>query len=85
MLVEKHRLERPVPLPEWLEHGSYPRSVRVVPMSAAIAAEAHAARVLRDAADRLIVASSRVLDVPLVTYDRSIVQSRLCRRWNPLA
>ena len=85
MLVEKHRLELPVPLPEWLEHASHPRSVRVVPISAAIAAEAHAVRVLRDPADRLIVASSRVLGVPLFTYDRRIMQSKLCRRWNPRA
>jgi len=85
MLVDKRRLELPVPLPEWLEHASHPRSVRVVPISAAIAAEAHAVRVLRDPADRLIVASSRVLDVPLLTYDHSIVRSRLCRRWTPPA
>lgn len=85
MLIDKGRLELPVSLPEWLEHASHPRTVRVIPISATIAADTNAARVLRDPADRIIVATSRVLNVPLFTYDRAVLQSNLCRRWNPRA
>ena len=83
MLVDKGRLELPRPVTEWLTDAAHPRTVRVVPISPAIAGETHAARALRDPADRLIVATSRVLDTPLFTYDRNILRSKLCRRWNP--
>ena len=36
-------------------------------------------------ADRVIVATARVLAAPLVTRDRRITGSRLARRWNPKA
>lgn len=83
MLVEKQRLELPMSLHEWLDAATHPRTVRVVSISAAIAADTDAARALRDPADRIVVATSRVLDAPLFTYDRAILQSKLCRRWNP--
>jgi PIN domain nuclease of toxin-antitoxin system len=83
MLMEKGKLHLPTPLGEWLDAASHPRTVRVVPISAAIAAETHSARALRDPADRLIVASCRVLDVPLLTHDRTILRSKLARRWIP--
>ena len=37
----------------------------------------------RDPADRLIVATCRVLGHPLVTDDRAITRARLVRRWTP--
>ena len=85
MLADKGRLELPRPVGEWLEAAGHPRTVRVVPISAAIAAETSVARALRDPADRIIVASSRVLGVPLFTNDHAILRSKLARRWRPAA
>ena len=81
MLADKGRLELNQPLGDWLRFASHERVVRVVPVSAAIAAEMSTARVLRDPADRLIVATSRVLGAPLLTHDRTILRSRLVERW----
>jgi len=83
MAVEKGRLDLPRPVGEWLASASHERAVRVVPISAAIAAETHVARALRDPADRLIVATSRILGVPLFTCDRNVLRSRLAQRWTP--
>ena len=83
MLVEKGKMDLPLPVDQWLASASDPRTVRVVPISAAIAAETQVARILRDPADRLIVATSRILRVPLFTKDRNILRSRLVERWVP--
>lgn len=85
MLVETGRLELPGRVGQWLESATHPRTIRVVPISAAIAAETTAARSLRDPAYRLIVATSRVFDLPLFTHDRNILRSKLARRWVPQA
>ena len=85
MLTARGRLELTSALAEWLESASHPRSVRVLPISAAIAtATAGFARsVLRDPADGIIVATSRVLGVPLLSHDRRILRSRLATTWTP--
>lgn len=85
MLTARGRLELTMPLGQWLEIASHPRSVRVIPISAAIAAEtaAQALSRLRDPADRIIVATSRILGAPLLTRDRTIQRSRLAAPWAP--
>ena len=83
MLTERGRLKLEIPVGQWLADASHPRAVRVVPIFAAIAAETQVARALRDPADRLIVATSRILGVPLFTNDRNILRSRLVERWVP--
>jgi PIN domain nuclease of toxin-antitoxin system len=84
MLVQAKRLQLDTPLRDWLEAASHPRTVRIVPISAAIAAESTTLpRDLRDPADRIIVATSRILRSPLLTYDRAILRSRLAERWKP--
>lgn len=85
MLVERRRLSFSLPFEEWLEAAAHPRSVRVVPITPSIAAEVAAlpASFHRDPADRVIVATARVLAAPLVTRDRRITESRLVRRWKP--
>jgi PIN domain nuclease of toxin-antitoxin system len=83
MLIERRRLRLDAPVGEWLALATHGRTLRVVPISAAIAAETHVARALRDPADRLIVATSRVLGVPLFTHDRNILRSRLVQPWAP--
>jgi PIN domain nuclease of toxin-antitoxin system len=87
MLVERGRLSFSIPFAEWLEAAAHPRTVRVVAITPSIAAEVAAlpASFHRDPADRVIVATSRVLAAPLVTRDRRITGSRLARRWNPKA
>ena len=87
MLVALDRLTLGVPLEAWLEAAADPQSVRVLAVTPAIAAEV--ARLPEtfhlDPADRLIVASCRALDLPLVTRDRAITSARLVRRWTPAA
>jgi PIN domain nuclease of toxin-antitoxin system len=84
-LVERGRLSFTVPFAEWLAAAAHPRSVTIVPISVTIAAEVAMlpASFHRDPADRVIVASCRVLGASLVTKDRLITRSRLVRRWKP--
>jgi PIN domain nuclease of toxin-antitoxin system len=83
MLVERGRVVFTVSLEEWFSAAAHPRSVRVVPISPAIAEQTAAlpARFHRDPADRLIVATCRVLGLPLLTRDARILRSRLVTRW----
>lgn len=83
MLVERGRVVFSVSLAEWLGAAAHPRSVRVVPISPDIAAQTAVlpATFHRDPADRLIVASCRVLGLPLLTRDARILRSRLVTRW----
>ena len=83
MLVERKRLALNIPLLEWLEADAHPRSVSLVGVTPQIAADVAALPTSfhRDPADRLIVATCRVLQTPLVTHDRRIIASRLVTRW----
>jgi PIN domain nuclease of toxin-antitoxin system len=83
-LVERGRVGFSVPLADWLAAAAHARSVRVVSITTAIAAEVAALPPAfhRDPADRLIVASCRVLGVPLLTRDTSILRARLVPRWS---
>jgi len=85
MLVERRRLSFVLPLREWLDAATDPRSVRLLGITAAVAAEVAAlpSSFHRDPADRLIVSTSRVMGAPLVTHDRRIAKSRLAARWTP--
>ena len=83
MLVAAGRLSFTIPLQQWLEAAAHPRSVRLVPITPAIAAGGAGlpASFHRDPADRVIVATCRALQAPLVTHDRRITRSRLVTRW----
>jgi PIN domain nuclease of toxin-antitoxin system len=83
MLVTLGRLELVEPIERWLEAAADPRTVRVLAVTPAIAAEVTRlpATFHKDPADRLIVATSRVLGYPLLTRDRAITRTRLVRRW----
>lgn len=85
MLVDLGRLSLELPLSEWLASAAHPRTVRLVPITAAIAAGTAAlpSTFHRDPADRLIVATCLELDAPLLTHDRLIMRSRLVSRWRP--
>jgi PIN domain nuclease of toxin-antitoxin system len=82
MLAQRGRLDLGVPLRTWLDVASHPRTVRIVPISVAVAVESAALpKTLSDPADRIIVATSRVTDLLLLTHDRAILRSRLASRW----
>jgi PIN domain nuclease of toxin-antitoxin system len=84
-LLEKGRIDFNIPFDEWLEAACHPRTVRIAPISAAAAAEVAALPKTfhRDPADRLIVATCRVLKLPLLTKDRLITRSGLVKKWVP--
>lgn len=84
-LLEKGRLSFTIRFEEWLEAAAHPRTVRLVPISPAIAAEVAALPKTfhRDPADRLIVATCRVMKLPLVSKDNRIMRSGLVRKWAP--
>jgi PIN domain nuclease of toxin-antitoxin system len=82
--VELGRLRLEMSLEAWLGAAAHPATVRVLPVTPEIAVEvARLPKTFhRDPADRLIVATSRVLGLPLLTRDKLIVRSRLVRRWS---
>jgi PIN domain nuclease of toxin-antitoxin system len=85
MLVDLKRLSLDMPLADWLASAAHPRTVRLIPVSPAIAAGTALlpATFHRDPADRLIVTTCRELETPLLTRDRLIMKSRLVSRWRP--
>ena len=84
-LVERGRLTFNVPLNEWLALAAHPKAVRILPITPDIAAMTAVlpASFHRDPADRLIVATCRVLRLPLLTHDRAITRAKLVPRWSP--
>ena len=80
-LVSLGRLRLTLPLQTWLARATAPPLVQVVPISPAIAAEVAALpdSFHRDPGDRLIVATARVLGLPLLTLDERIRASGLVR------
>ena len=75
-LVEHGRLILPCPVLDWLRQAlSYP-GIRLVDLSPRICVESTRlpGEFHRDPADQIIVATARILDVPLVTVDGKILQ-----------
>ena len=87
MLIERRRIEFTTPVARWLREATAPQIVELVPITVEVAAEVAALPVTfhRDPADRIIVATSRILGLPLITDDRRILTSRLVSRWRPTA
>ncbi len=85
MLVERRRLSFALPFAEWLRAAAHPRTVRLQAVTPDIALEVSRlpASFHRDPADRLIVATCRMLGAPLVSRDRLITASRLAKPWPP--
>jgi PIN domain nuclease of toxin-antitoxin system len=74
-----------VPFENWLANATHPRTLRIVPITAAVGVELTRlpAEFHRDPADRIIVATARALHLPLLTRDRQILASKLTKRWLP--
>jgi PIN domain nuclease of toxin-antitoxin system len=79
LLHEKRRIQLALPLRDWLEAAVAPPLVERVGLSPAIAAEVAALhdRMHRDPADRVLVATARVLGARLVTCDGRVRESGL--------
>jgi PIN domain nuclease of toxin-antitoxin system len=74
MLVERGRLEIARDLDEWLDLALHPSGVSLIPISPeiAMASARLPGKFHRDPADQIIVATSRVCDLPLATCDEKI-------------
>ena len=79
MLHSLGRIRLLIPLREWLDKAVAPPLVQRYGISPAIAAELAAlpASFHRDPADRVLVATARVLGVRLLTQDRRIIDAAL--------
>ena len=79
MLHSLGRIRLSVPLRDWLERAVAPPLVRRQGISPAIAAELAALpdSFHRDPADRILVATARVLGATLLTQDRRILDAAL--------
>jgi PIN domain nuclease of toxin-antitoxin system len=84
-LYEKGRFVLPVPFQLWIEKAAHPATVRVLPLTPAIAMQLTLlpASFHRDPADRIIVSTARVHGLPLLTKDRKILGTRLVPTWKP--
>ena len=78
-LCDLRRIRLSVPLREWLDKAVAPPLVRRQGISPAIAAELAALpdSFHRDPADRILVATARVLGATLLTHDRRIIEANL--------
>jgi PIN domain nuclease of toxin-antitoxin system len=80
-LVSLGRIRAKVPLREWLEQAAAEPLVRRCSISPAVAAEVAELpdTFHRDPADRILIATARILDATLLTQDERIIRSKLVR------
>ena len=85
LLCELGRVEFRQGFDEWIDVAASSETITVVEVNQAIAKELLnlPSSFHRDPADRLIVATARALDLPVLTHDRSIRGSKLVRLWRP--
>ena len=81
MLHSLGRIRLALPLRDWLERATAPPLVRRQGISPAIASEVAALpdSFHRDPADRILVATARVLGATLLTRDRRIIEAGLAK------
>ncbi len=74
-LVEKKRIGFSIPSLAWMRRSLHEFNIRVADLSPEIAVESTILRDFnRDPADQIIVATSRILAMPLVTADKRILK-----------
>ncbi len=74
-LVEKKRISFSIPSLAWIRRSLNEFNIRIADLSPEIAVESTVLRGLnRDPADQIIVATSRILGMPLVTADKQILE-----------
>lgn len=84
-LVDLGRIKIHESIENWLRIAASPSTVRIQPITPEIVSEMNRLPTPfhRDPADRLIVATARVLKRPLATMDRKIRKARLVPLWKP--
>jgi PIN domain nuclease of toxin-antitoxin system len=82
-LVSLARLEFQPSFETWLTKAADARTVRVLPITPEIAIDLARlpATFRRDPADRIIVSTGRVHQLPVLTVDRAIIDAKLVRPW----
>jgi PIN domain len=87
MLHSKGRIDLPLPFPNWLRRATAADMLTIVPLDAeAVIAVQNLPQTFHgDPADRMIVATARVHDLPLATHDEAIRKSRLVKIWKSKA
>jgi PIN domain nuclease of toxin-antitoxin system len=75
-LVERNRLILPVPLGEWIDQALHYSGVRLLDLTPTIAIDSTQlpGDFHRDPADRILVATARLHDCPLMTADELILR-----------
>lgn len=83
MLVERGRVTLDRDLGSWLRAAAAPECVDLVPITPDVAAESALlpATLHRDPADRLLIATARVMSCPVLTRDERILKSGLVKLW----
>ena len=83
ILVESGAIDLAPSVGQWLEKATHPATIRLAQVTTLVARELfHFPKHFpRDPADRIIVATARALDVPLLTYDNRIRRSGLVQLW----
>ena len=78
-LSELGRISLDLPVRDWLERAVAPPLVQCLPITPAVAGEVAAlpSTFHRDPADRIIVASARILGATLLTQDGRIIEAGL--------
>ncbi len=72
MLVRKRRIDLGIPIENWIGETLGNQRFRLLPLSPEIAVQSCRLEMHGDPADRLIVASSLIHQIPLITADRLI-------------
>ena len=85
LLASRGRVVLDKPMNLWLEAALAELGPIVEPLGADVAIESCRlpGNFHRDPADRIIVATSRILGLPLATDDLRILRSRLVQPWRP--
>ena len=83
MLHAKGRIQVAAPFPAWLRQATSPAVLTVLPLDTDIVLglDALPQNFHGDPADRMIVATARLHNLPLATHDKNIRKSRLVKLW----
>ena len=83
MLNAKGRLKVDLPFDRWLREAASPEVVRILPLDVEVVLGLSTlpARFHGDPADRIIVATARAFNLPLLSFDAAIRKARVVRLW----
>lgn len=86
-LVSAERIILPLPIQEWFEISLSQEGIMLISITPAIAIDAQTlpGDFHKDPADRIIVATARVSDVPVVTVDKKILDYSFVKTISPNA